>query len=231
MPAHVVRRTAPALAALALAAAVPARGRAQAPRPAAARPDSARPRYTPADVQFMSAMIGHHAQAVTMSRMADSHGASPSVRTLAARIINSQQDEIAIMQQWLRDRGQPVPQPSASGSHDMGHDMAGMDHDMAMPGMAASGTTTSGAVMPGMLTAPQMAALDRARGREFDRLFLTGMIQHHRGAVGMVRTLFGTFGAGQDEAVFKFASDVNVDQTTEIARMQQMLAALLFGES
>lgn len=218
------------------AAAAPARGAAQPPvRPAAARADTAspaggRPRYTAADVQFMTAMIGHHAQAVTMSRMVDSHGASPSVRTLAARIINAQQDEIAIMQQWLRERGQPVPEPAATGAHAMaGMSHEGMGHDM--PGMSTPATSTPGASMPGMLTAVQMAALDRARGREFDRLFLSGMIQHHRGAVGMVQTLFSTYGAGQDEAVFKFASDVNVDQTTEIARMQQMLAAVLFGES
>lgn len=161
--------------------------------------------WTEADVRFMTQMIGHHAQAVEMARLAPTHGASPQVRTLAARIIGSQEDEIATMRQWLRDRGQPDP-----GEH------AHHDH---------------GAMMPGMLTPEQMAQLDRARGEEFDRLFLALMIQHHRGAVQMVSQLFGSYGAGQDETVFKFASDVNVDQETEIARMQRMLEALLFAGS
>jgi uncharacterized protein (DUF305 family) len=160
--------------------------------------------WTEADVEFMSAMIGHHAQAVEMSRLAPERTTTPSVQTLAARIINAQVDEIAIMQQWLRDRRQPVPEP-----HPTSHGM----HEM----------------MPGMLTAEQFAQLEAARGAEFDRLFLTLMIQHHRGAVAMVEQLFGSYGAGQDEAVFKFASDVNVDQATEIARMQRMLADILFG--
>jgi uncharacterized protein (DUF305 family) len=107
------------------------------------------------------------------------------------------------MQQWLRDRGRPVPQ----GDH------AGHGH-----------------LMPGMLTEAQMKELDEARGPEFDRLLLTFMIQHHRGAVAMVKELFGTQGAAQDETVFKFASDVNVDQSTEIARMERMLSALPDGE-
>lgn len=170
----------------------------------------------PADVQFMSMMIGHHAQAIVMSRMAPTHAASASIQTLAARIINAQQDEIGIMQQWLRDRRQPVPEPHAGGmpmhsSMSAGHPGAG--HEMRMPGM---------------LSEAQMKQLDEARGPEFDRLFLTFMIQHHRGAVVMVKELFGSYGAGQDEIVFKFASDVNVDQTTEIARMERMLATLLF---
>ena len=175
-----------------------------------ARLDSARTRYTPADVHFMTGMIGHHAQALVMSGMAPSHGANASVRTLAARIINSQQDEIASMQRWLRERGQPVPEVHIEGTMVMLH---GVDHDMSMP-------------MPGMLTPEQMQELDRARGPEFDRLFLKYMIQHHRGAVTMVQELFATDGAGQDEAVFKFASDAQVDQSTEIARMERMLAAL-----
>jgi uncharacterized protein (DUF305 family) len=174
--------------------------------PVANRPDTAR--WTAADVHFMSGMIGHHAQAIQMARMAPTHGASQTVQILAARIINAQQDEIATMQQWLRDRGQPVPAATP-----MGMQMPGMDHPM---------------LMPGMLTPEQMHELDQARGKDFDRLFLTGMIQHHRGAVAMVQQLFSTYGAAQDETVFKFASDVNVDQTTEIARMQRMLLALLF---
>jgi uncharacterized protein (DUF305 family) len=184
------------------------------PDPAAvaqARADSIRHPYTAADVHFMSSMIGHHAQAIVMARWAPSHGASPSVRTLAARIINSQQDEIATMQRWLHDRNQPVPDAVATG---MRMQMNGMEHEM---------------LMPGMLTDAQMKELDAARDADFDQLFLTYMMQHHRGAVTMVKQLFDTYGAAQDETVFKFASDVNVDQSTEIARMQRMLVALTLG--
>lgn len=178
---------------------------------AQARKDSLRLPYTAADVNFMSGMIAHHAQAIVMSRWAPTHGASGSVLTLASRIINAQQDEIVTMQRWLSDRLQPVPQATATGMKMM---MDGMEHEM---------------LMPGMLTEAQMKELDAARGPEFDRKFLTFMIQHHRGAVSMVKDLFGSYGAGQDETVFKFASDVNVDQTTEIARMEKMLAAITLG--
>ncbi len=174
---------------------------------AKARADSLRYPYTAADVQFMTGMIGHHAQAVVMSRWAPSHGADPAVQRLAERIINAQDDEIATMQRWLAERLQPVPDAKP-----MSHDMAGM-----------SGMAHAAVLMPGMLTDVQMKELDAARGPEYDRLFLTFMIQHHKGATSMVTTLFGTEGAGQDETIFKFASDVNVDQTTEIARMQRML--------
>ncbi|MFN2399710.1 MAG: DUF305 domain-containing protein [Gemmatimonadaceae bacterium] len=178
---------------------------------AKAKADSARYPYTAADVHFMSSMIGHHAQAVVVAGWAPSHGASPAIQVLAGRIINAQQDEIAIMQQWLRDRRQPVPEASATG---MKMKMDGVEHVM---------------LMPGMLTDEQMQQLDQARGKEFDRLFLTLMIQHHRGAVSMVNELFSSYGAGLDETVFKFASDVNADQSTEIERMQKMLAALTLG--
>ncbi len=171
---------------------------------AAARPDSAGYPYTEADVRFMSAMIGHHSQAVVMAGWAATRGAGGSVRTLAERIVNGQQDEIASMQQWLRDRGRPVPETT----HGSGH-----QHHM-----------------PGMLTEAQMQQLAGASGPEFDRLFLTLMIQHHRGAVSMVRDLFGSRGAAQDETVFKFANDVHVDQSTEIARMERLLSALPGGE-
>jgi uncharacterized protein (DUF305 family) len=120
------------------------------------------------------------------------------------------------MRRWLADRGQPVPDAPASGAtgtHGTAHASHGAHAAQQAP-------------MPGMLSEAQLRQLDQARGAEFDRLFLTFMIQHHRGAVAMVEQLFGTYGAGQDETVFKFASDVNVDQTTEIARMQRMLAAL-----
>lgn len=178
-----------------------------------ARTDSARNRFTEADVRFMTGMIGHHAQALVMASLAATHGASPSVRTLAARITSAQQDEIATMQRWLRDRGQPVPEVHIQGTELMVHGAEHATH------------------MPGMLTPEQLRALDRARGAEFDRLFLIYMIQHHRGAVAMVRELFSTDGAGQDEEVFKFASDVQVDQATEIARMELMLEALPPGRS
>jgi uncharacterized protein (DUF305 family) len=178
---------------------------------AQARADSLRLPYTEADVSFMSGMISHHAQAIAMSHWAPTHGASGSVLTLASRIINAQQDEIVTMQRWLRDRQKPVPEATATGMKMM---MNGVEHMM---------------LMPGMLTEAQMKELDAARGPEFDRKFLIFMLQHHRGAVSMVKELFGSYGAGQDETVFKFASDVNVDQTTEIARMEKMLAALTLG--
>ena len=180
-----------------------------------ARADSARYPYTKADIRFMSGMIGHHAQAIVMAGWAPSHGAGPSVRTLCERIINAQQDEIVTMQRWLRDRRQPVPEA----------DTTTMAMTMPMPGGGHP------MLMPGMLTDAQMQQLNQARGPEFDRLFLTFMIQHHRGAVSMVRQLFGSYGAAQDEIVFKLASDINVDQTTEIARMERMLAALALGIS
>jgi uncharacterized protein (DUF305 family) len=175
---------------------------------ARARADSAQKPYTAADVHFMSGMISHHAQALAMARMAPTHRADAAIQRLAARIINAQQDEISIMQQWLADRQQPVPEPDPAG---MKMNMNGVQHVH---------------LMPGMLTEAQMKQLDAARGKEFDRLFLTFMIQHHSGAVEMVKQLFGTTGAGQNDIVFKFASDVNVDQTTEIARMERMLEAL-----
>jgi uncharacterized protein (DUF305 family) len=190
------------------APAAAARARSDSAAIARAKADSARRPYTEADVYFMSGMIGHHAQAIVMSGWAPTHGAGPSVQRLAERIINAQQDEILTMQQWLRDRLQPVPDARASGMKMMVH---GAEHEM---------------LMPGMLTEAQMKQLDEARGPAFDRLFLTSMIQHHRGAVSMVKDLFDSYGAAQDETVFKFANDVNVDQTTEIARMERMLAAI-----
>jgi uncharacterized protein (DUF305 family) len=195
----------------------PAPARATDAAIAKARADSARYPYTEADIHFMSGMIGHHAQAIVMAGWAPTHGASASVRTLSARIINAQQDEIVTMQRWLRNRRLPVPEARATG---MSMSMPGMPAMPSMPGMQHD------MLMPGMLTDAQMKELDAARGEEFDRLFLTYMIQHHRGAVTMVQQLFGSEGAAQDEIVFKFANDVNVDQSTEIARMQKMLVAI-----
>lgn len=173
-----------------------------------ARQDSARMRYTDADAHFMTGMIHHHAQAIEISRMAPTHGASQTIQTLAARIINAQQGEIATMQRWLRDRREPVPELHVT---DQGVRVHGADHAMHMPGM---------------LTPQQVRELDAARGAEFDRMFLTLMIQHHKGAVTMVHELFGTPGAGLDEDVFRFASDVQVDQATEVARMELMLSEM-----
>ena len=196
--------------------------------------DSARLPWTEADVRFMTHMIGHHAQAIEMARLVPTRDASPAVRTLAERIVNAQQDEIGIMQQWLRDRSRPAPEPlgaAGAAAAVAAHAHGGTDHaGHAMPAATGAGAASAAAApaMPGMLTAAQMAELGRARGRVFDRLFLQYMIQHHRGAVSMVRDLFATQGAGQDETVFKFATDVNVDQSTEIQRMQRMLAELLF---
>ena len=178
---------------------------------AQARADSVRHPYTEADIHFMSGMIGHHAQAIEMARWAPSHGAGAAVRTLAERIINAQHDEIARMQTWLADRLQPVPEATSAG---LKMKMNGVEHVM---------------LMPGMLTEAQLKQLDQARGREFDRLFLIFMIQHHRGAVSMVEKLFGSYGAGQDLIVWKFASDVNIDQITEIARMEKMLIDLVIA--
>jgi len=200
--------------ALALYAAVaPARAAAQAPASGIeqARRDSVRRPYTAADIEFMSGMIGHHAQAVKMASWAESHGASRPLQIFCGRIALGQTAEIGLMQQWLRERNQPVPEPDARGMKMM---MGGMEQYM---------------MMPGMLTEEQMKQLDAARGVEFDRLFLTFMMQHHRGALTMVDKLFNTPGAAQDEIVFKFANDVQADQTTEIDRMQQMLDALSPG--
>jgi uncharacterized protein (DUF305 family) len=167
--------------------------------------------YTAADIQFMNGMISHHAQALLMAGWASSHGASPTILTLTSRITNAQTDEIAGMQKWLRDRHQPVPEANP---HGMVMKMDGMDHTM---------------LMPGMLTESQLKQLDEARGKDFDRLFLTFMIQHHQGAVTMVHDLFETNGAAQETTVFKVASDISADQTTEIERMQKMLAGVIFG--
>lgn len=206
----------PALLFLALSACAPA---AQGPAASPPQPrasasdaravaDSVRRSYTAADVEFMTHMIGHHAQAIEMARLTPTHDASPSVRILSERIINAQQDEIATMQRWLRARHQPVPEAEPAG---IKMKMDGAEHVM---------------LMPGMLTEDQMKQLDAARGGEFDRLFLTLMIQHHKGALTMVDRLFGSHGAAQEDAIFKFASDVSADQSTEVARMQTMLAAM-----
>lgn len=163
-------------------------------------------KYTAADVSFMQGMIHHHAQALVMAGWAMTHGASDDVRTLAGRIDVGQRDEIAFMKRWLSDRHLSVPQLQE------GHDMA----NMIMPDT----------LMPGMLNKQQMAQLDAATGKNFDQLFLRFMMQHHSGALTMVNRLFATTGAAQEEYVFRFATDVSTDQTTEIERMQSMLAEI-----
>lgn len=182
---------------------------------AQARIDSLRRPYTAADIAFMSGMIMHHAQAVKMAGWAASHGASQSLQTYCGRVAMAQTAEIGLMSQWLAERNQPVPEIDTASADMMAHmNMPGMQHDAPMK------------MMPGMLSPAQMHQLDAARGVEFDRMFLVFMIQHHRGALTMVDTLFNSPGAAQDEIVFKFANDVHADQSTEIDRMQQMLDAL-----
>jgi uncharacterized protein (DUF305 family) len=186
-----------------------------APEPAQQDHSGGRGRYTEADVRFMSDMIGHHAQALVMAGWAPTHGASSSIRNLAERIVNGQQDEIATMRRWLTDRGHPAPEPGAPGS---------MPHDHHHPSPSSGQAPADSGRMPGMLTEDQMKELDHARGSDFDRLFLQYMIQHHQGAVTMVNRLFNTPGAARDQSVFKLASDVSADQSSEIARMERMLA-------
>ena len=194
---------------LLLAMAVPACSRAPStaaptPAPVQVGPEHLPP--SPADVKFMGDMIGHHSQAIRISRWAPSRGASPAVQRLAERIVVGQLDEIDIMQRWLRTHDQPVVEPDTAGD---GH--GGMDHS---------------AHMPGMLSPEELERLGAARGAEFDRLFLTYMIRHHQGALTMVDQLFASQGAAQNDTVFRLASDVYAEQSTEIARMQSMLEGL-----
>ena len=175
---------------------------------AAGAPDSA-------DVQFMQGMIAHHAQALAMVALLDTHTTRPDLQAIGLRIKISQQDEIRLMQRWLQDRHQVVPTVDSSNvAHMPGAQMAGM---------SMSGTTM---MMPGMLTAEQMAQLARATGPAFDRLFLEGMIRHHEGAITMVNNLLATPGAAQAPEVFTFASDANADQRAEIKRMRSVLDAM-----
>ena len=162
------------------------------------------PPSSQADVEFMQGMIMHHAQAVEMTALISSHTKNKDLETLGARISVSQTDEINFMRRWLTARREPA--------------------SMSMPGMP--GMDQSGqpmALMPGMLTPEQMEALRKAKNDEFDHLFLTGMIQHHNGALTMVKDLFDTAGAGQDAELFNFATDVDTGQRAEIRIMQGML--------
>ena len=156
--------------------------------------------FTPADVRFMQAMIGHHSQALEMTEIVRSHSGNEGIRALALRIEVSQADEIRMMQDWLAARRQPRPDPHAH---------------------HAAGAT----LMPGMLTPEEMARLSAARGPELDRIFLELMIKHHEGALVMVKDLLAAPGAGQEADVFAFVSDVEADQQMEIDRMRAALAA------
>ncbi len=218
------------------------------------RLEDSRTSFTQADVDFMTDMIIHHAQALIMSRLAPENGASQSVQTLAARIINAQEDEIITMQQWLRDRGQPVPMIHIDGPTLMVHmeetegppghrdmhpaetDTDQADHgDMDEPEMEHG---DDGFVemdhqhhhdmshhddMPGMLSQEQLEKLANQRGADFDRLFLEYMIEHHEGAVIMVRQLFDAEGAAGNPETFDLSSDIYAEQVTEINRMRLML--------
>lgn len=177
-----------------------------------ARIDSSRMSFTEADVKFMVGMIAHHAQALIMSRLAPENNASAEIRTLASRIINAQKDEIASMQQWLRDRDQPVPE----------FEINGIDLIVTIDGEPY----TMYKKMRGVLSDRQIRELSEAKGNDFNRLFLKYMIEHHSGAVHMVHNLFNTDGAAQDERAFRLASDIQVDQKTEIERMRMMLDQL-----
>jgi uncharacterized protein (DUF305 family) len=166
--------------------------------------DSAGHRYVEADAQFMRGMIAHHGQALVMAALVTARSTRRDMRLLAERIDVSQRDEIAMMERWLRARQEDVP---AAGAHQ--HREAERE-----------------VLMPGMLSATEMAQLTQATGTKFDSLFLVLMIRHHQGALRMVAELFAVPGAGQDPDIFRFASDVDTDQTAEIDRMRSMLAGL-----
>ena len=162
------------------------------------------PPRSQADVEFMQGMIMHHAQAVEMTGLIESHSENKDLRSLGARISSSQLDEIGFMKRWLAARGEKISMATRG-----------------MPGMDMSREPM--ALMPGMLTPAQMEALRKAKGSDFDSLFLTGMIQHHNGALTMVKDLFDTAGAGQDADLFNFATDADNTQRAEIKIMQTML--------
>ena len=176
-------------------------------------------RYTPSDVTFMQGMIGHHAQALVMCALVAERSSHPQLALLAERLSVSQQDEIAIMRQWLEARGLPVPAlaPVVRDARDTtGHAPA--------PGHAEH--THAGDTMPGMLSPAQMQALAAASGPAFDRLFLEGMIRHHQGALDMVDALLANPGAAEDTMLSDFTTSVVADQAAEILRMQSLLSDL-----
>ena len=219
------------------------------------RIEAAKLNFVQADVDFMTHMIPHHAQALIMSRLVPTNDASPMVQTLAARIINAQQDEIVTMQRWLRDRKQPVPvinldglvmtiTTEIAGDHD-GHDMnamsstykksamnhSTMDHSNMNHGKAneMDHSTMDHSNMPGMLTQDELNHLASLTGAEFDRAFLTYMIGHHEGAIFMVNDMFAADGSGNDEDAYRLAADIYAEQLTEIERMKLMLNEMAYA--
>jgi uncharacterized protein (DUF305 family) len=181
--------------------------------------------FTDADVAFMQGMIHHHAQALEMTALIAERTTNRAIHQMGLRMQISQADEIAIMERWLRERELDVPvwgmgtaASEDASHHGTGHEMHDMDH-------AAMDHGSDHAMMPGMLTAEQMARLEAARGRDFDRLFLELMIQHHEGAVAMVMDLYNSPGAAQESIVYQFASEIDADQGIEIRRMRELLDA------
>ena len=199
-----------------------------APRPAPATATRATtgPGYTRADVEFMQGMIGHHAQAVTMAKWCLSRAGSAQLKVYCDKVARSQLDEIDLMQTWLRDRGEATTPYDPHAVHTM--PAMAMDSTMKMDSTMHMNMDMGGhdMLMPGMLTAAQMAQLESARGTDFDKLFLTGMIRHHEGALTMVAKLFDTPGAGQTPEIFGYATGVDADQRAEIERMQRMLTTI-----
>ncbi len=212
------------------------------------RTEASRQNFVQADVDFMADMIVHHAQALIMSRLAPQNDASPQVQRLAARILSAQEDEIELMQQWLKDRGQDVPHVRFDGIdmfvdvHRPGDSHSGHEdvhtshrdddrnrnyqqqHDHHTGGHHGHGHDMDHHHdMPGMLTQEQLEEMEAARGEEFDRLFLSYMIEHHEGAVIMVRDLFATEGAALDAESYRLAVDIYAEQVTEINMMRLML--------
>lgn len=236
---------------------------ADQPQPEAAQPDKAhleelfwsrldasRTSFVEEDVTFMTDMIVHHAQAIIMSRLAPENEASGDVRRLAARILAAQEDEIALMQKWLRDRSQPVPIVRFDGiimhvdmqmpgeEHEAHHPedhheshrdneipKHTSDHAMGHGGHGGMGHGHDHHDMPGMLTQEQLEQLEAASSEEFDILFLRFMIEHHQGAVWMVDQLFAADGAALDLESYRLAVDIYAEQVTEIQLMNLMLEA------
>lgn len=183
------------------------------------------PGHTEADVLFMQGMLVHHAQALVMTALVSERSSSQDIRLLAQRIELSQGDEMRLMERWLSERGAAVPATGATMDHGaMGHHPAPAPDPHA--GHGAMEPSAEAPPMHGMLSEAQLEALRAARGRDFDRLFLQGMIQHHTGAIDMVQELFASPGSGQEEEIFTFASHVEADQNIEIRRMQGMLGSM-----
>jgi len=177
------------------------------------------PGWTEADAAFMAGMIHHHAQALQMTHLIPDRAQAAAIHQMGLRMEISQRDEIRLMQDWLETRGQTAPHVVLEEGPQQGM----MGHAMG-PGMEMMMDESGMMMMPGMLSEDQMSQLRNASGADFDRLFLQFMIQHHEGAITMVKELFEDPGSGQESAVFLFANEVQVDQGIEINRMQQLLA-------